>query len=75
MASRPTVSIASGEGKPTGATCPLPAVFNSPIRPDIVQYVRSLIPTWEEDENENGMNWRCEMDAARKGKFGLTVAL
>ncbi|KAL4758992.1 60S ribosomal protein uL4 [Aspergillus foveolatus] len=41
MASRPTVSIASGEGKPTGATCPLPAVFNSPIRPDIVQQVHT----------------------------------
>ncbi|RDW93067.1 60S ribosomal protein uL4 [Aspergillus mulundensis] len=41
MASRPTVSIASGEGKPTGATAPLPAVFNAPIRPDIVQQVHT----------------------------------
>ncbi|KAL4864175.1 hypothetical protein BDV12DRAFT_176504 [Aspergillus spectabilis] len=43
MASRPTVSIASGEGKPTGATTPLPAVFASPIRPDIVQQVHTGI--------------------------------
>lgn len=43
MASRPTVSIASGEGKPTGATVPLPAVFAAPIRSDIVQYVRTLL--------------------------------
>ncbi|KAL4804921.1 hypothetical protein BDV18DRAFT_141546 [Aspergillus unguis] len=42
MASRPTVSIASGEGKPTGATTPLPAVFAAPIRADIVQYVRPV---------------------------------
>lgn len=39
MASRPTVSVASADGKPTGSTVPLPAVFSSPIRPDIVQYV------------------------------------
>ncbi|OJJ53859.1 hypothetical protein ASPSYDRAFT_162111 [Aspergillus sydowii CBS 593.65] len=41
MASRPTVSIASGEGKPTGATTPLPAVFAAPIRSDIVQQVHT----------------------------------
>ncbi|KAL2793441.1 ribosomal protein L4 domain-containing protein [Aspergillus germanicus] len=41
MASRPTVSIASAEGKPTGATAPLPAVFTAPIRPDIVQQVHT----------------------------------
>jgi hypothetical protein len=38
MATRPTVTIASAEGKPSGETHPLPAVFKSPIRPDIVQY-------------------------------------
>ncbi|KAK2748509.1 hypothetical protein FQN57_000642 [Myotisia sp. PD_48] len=43
MASRPTVSIASAEGKPSGATHPLPTVFLSPIRPDIVQSVHSGI--------------------------------
>lgn len=37
MASRPTVTIATADGKPSGATLPLPAVFESPIRPDIVQ--------------------------------------
>lgn len=39
MASRPTVTITTADGKPSGATQPLPAVFTSPIRPDIVQYV------------------------------------
>lgn len=38
MASRPTVTIATADGKPSGATHPLPAVFTSPIRLDIVQY-------------------------------------
>lgn len=38
MASRPTVSIATAEGKPSGATHTLPTVFNAPIRVDIVQY-------------------------------------
>jgi ribosomal protein L4 len=38
MASRPTVTIATADGKPSGATLPLPAVFTAPIRPDIVQY-------------------------------------
>ncbi|PLB42309.1 60S ribosomal protein uL4 [Aspergillus candidus] len=41
MASRPTVSIATAEGKPSGATATLPAVFNAPIRPDIVQQVHT----------------------------------
>ena len=39
MTTRPTVTIATVEGKPSGETHPLPAVFKSPIRPDIVQYV------------------------------------
>lgn len=38
MATRPTVTIASADGTPSGSTHPLPAVFRSPIRPDIVQY-------------------------------------
>ncbi len=37
MATRPTVTIASAEGKPSGKTHPMPAVFKAPIRPDIVQ--------------------------------------
>lgn len=41
MASRPTVSILSAEGKPSGSTHPLPKVFNAPIRPDIVQTVHT----------------------------------
>ncbi|MCJ1314034.1 hypothetical protein MMC25_007714 [Agyrium rufum] len=41
MTSRPTVTIASAEGKPSGETHPLPAVFRSPIRPDIVQSVHT----------------------------------
>lgn len=41
MASRPTVSIATAEGKPSGASQPLPAVFGAPIRSDIVQYVKN----------------------------------
>ncbi|PHH82060.1 hypothetical protein CDD82_7141 [Ophiocordyceps australis] len=41
MASRPTVSIIGKDGAPTGATHPIPAVFTSPIRPDIVQKVHT----------------------------------
>ncbi|PHH91222.1 hypothetical protein CDD83_1272 [Cordyceps sp. RAO-2017] len=41
MASRPTVSIIGKDGAPTGATHPIPAVFTSPIRPDIVQQVHT----------------------------------
>ena len=41
MASRPTVSIIGKDGAPTGATHPVPAVFTSPIRPDIVQQVHT----------------------------------
>lgn len=37
MTTRPTVTIAGADGTPSGSTHPLPAVFRSPIRPDIVQ--------------------------------------
>lgn len=49
MASRPTVSIATAEGKPSGATQTLPAVFAAPIRSDIVQYA---IPQFDSFEVE-----------------------
>ncbi|MBE7180671.1 MAG: hypothetical protein INR71_05575 [Terriglobus roseus] len=39
MASRPTVTVISPDGKPSDSTHPLPNVFKVPIRPDIVQYV------------------------------------
>jgi large subunit ribosomal protein L4e len=42
MASRATVTILTADGKSSGATHPLPKVFTSPIRPDIVQYVPTL---------------------------------
>lgn len=41
MSSRPTVSIIGKDGAPTGATHAIPAVFSSPIRPDIVQKVHT----------------------------------
>ncbi|CAF9915193.1 hypothetical protein IMSHALPRED_002370 [Imshaugia aleurites] len=41
MATRPTVTIASHDGNPSGSTHPLPAVFKAPIRPDIVQTVHA----------------------------------
>ncbi|OBT67439.1 large subunit ribosomal protein L4e [Pseudogymnoascus sp. 23342-1-I1] len=41
MASRPTVTILSADGTASGATHPLPRVFTSPIRPDIVQTVHT----------------------------------
>ena len=41
MTTRPTVTITSAEGKPSGASYPLPAVFTAPIRSDIVQYAPS----------------------------------
>ena len=36
---RPTVTIIGADGKASGNTAPLPAVFKAPIRPDIVQSV------------------------------------
>merc|ERR1711939_576853 len=41
MASRPTVGILGADGASSGETLPLPAVFSSPIRPDIVQTVHT----------------------------------
>ncbi|EFX01174.1 60S ribosomal protein [Grosmannia clavigera kw1407] len=41
MASRPTVTIHGADGKPTSTSQPIPAVFLSPIRPDIVQQVHT----------------------------------
>ncbi|KAI9809484.1 MAG: hypothetical protein M1826_003875 [Phylliscum demangeonii] len=41
MATRPTVTIISADGSPSTSTHPLPAVFRSPIRPDIVQSVHA----------------------------------
>ncbi|RYC57083.1 hypothetical protein CHU98_g9130 [Xylaria longipes] len=41
MASRPTVTIIGKDGTPSGATHPIPSVFASPIRPDIVQQVHT----------------------------------
>ncbi|KAI9818256.1 MAG: hypothetical protein M1832_004472 [Thelocarpon impressellum] len=41
MTTRPTVTVLSAEGKASGSTHPLPAVFKSPIRPDIVQTVHT----------------------------------
>lgn len=41
MASRPTVNIIGKDGVATGATLTTPAVFSSPIRPDIVQHVHT----------------------------------
>lgn len=41
MASRPTVSIIGKDGKPSGSTHAIPAVFGAPIRPDIVQQVHT----------------------------------
>ncbi|KAJ9625941.1 uncharacterized protein PV06_01621 [Exophiala oligosperma] len=39
--SRPTVGILGADGASSGETQPLPAVFSSPIRPDIVQFVHT----------------------------------
>ena len=41
MATRPTVTIADIDGKPSGSTHPMPDVFKVPIRNDVVQYVES----------------------------------
>ncbi|KAI9751870.1 MAG: hypothetical protein M1815_000886 [Lichina confinis] len=41
MTTRPTVTVLSADGKPTGDTHTLPAVFKAPIRPDIVQFVHT----------------------------------
>jgi len=38
MSNRPTVGIVGSDGKSSGDSHPLPAVFSAPIRPDIVQY-------------------------------------
>ena len=39
MASQPTVTILKADGTGSGSTHPLPQVFLSPVRPDVVQYV------------------------------------
>lgn len=41
MSNRPTVGILGADGKSSGKTHTLPAVFSSPIRSDIVQYEAS----------------------------------
>ncbi|KAA8909498.1 ribosomal protein L4 domain-containing protein [Sphaerosporella brunnea] len=41
MTTRPTVTIIGADGKASGATAPLPAVFKAPIRADIVQSVHT----------------------------------
>ncbi|TKA71487.1 60S ribosomal protein L4-A, partial [Cryomyces minteri] len=41
MTSRPTVTIMSADGSASESTHPLPNVFKSPIRPDIVQSVHT----------------------------------
>ncbi len=41
MASRPTVTIIGADGTATGNSHAIPAVFLSPIRPDIVQQVHT----------------------------------
>ncbi|KAI5846415.1 ribosomal protein L4 domain-containing protein [Morchella snyderi] len=41
MTTRPTVSIHGADGAACGTTATLPAVFKSPIRPDIVQQVHT----------------------------------
>lgn len=52
MSGRPTVGIVGGDGKASGSTHPLPAVFSAPIRPDIVQYATN--PHRDEIETYNG---------------------
>lgn len=42
MSNRPTVGIIGADGASSGQTHTLPAVFSSPIRPDIVQYERRI---------------------------------
>lgn len=43
MMTHPTMTIMSADGKPTGLTHPLPAIIESPIRPDVIQYVDMTI--------------------------------
>merc|ERR1739838_142043 len=41
MSARPVVSVYGKDGKPTGDSLNLPAVFNAPIRPDVVTQVHT----------------------------------
>jgi len=41
MATRPVVTVIGADGKPSKNTSPMPAVFASPIRLDIVQQVHT----------------------------------
>ncbi|KAH8891288.1 hypothetical protein GQ53DRAFT_746778 [Thozetella sp. PMI_491] len=43
MASRPSVTVISADGKSSGATVAFPKVFSAPIRPDIVNQVHTGI--------------------------------
>lgn len=50
MSSRPTVGILGADGASSGETLPLPAVFSSPIRPDIVQYENHRFLQFDDDK-------------------------
>ena len=41
MSARPVVSVYGKDGKPTGNSLNLPAVFKAPIRPDVVTQVHT----------------------------------
>lgn len=41
--SRPQVTVYSDKNEPTGELLTLPAVFNAPIRPDVVNFVHQNI--------------------------------
>lgn len=41
MSARPVVSVYGSDGKPTGQSINLPAVFKAPIRPDVVNQVHT----------------------------------
>ena len=41
MSARPVVSVYGKDGKPTGDSLNLPAVFKAPIRPDVVTQVHT----------------------------------
>ena len=60
MSGRPTVGILGGDGKASGSTHPLPAVFSAPIRPDIVQYeslAYFLRPEANSDSGPSTLAW------------------
>jgi len=78
-AARPTVTVFGANGQPAGATVPLPAVFLSPIRSDVVSFVHTNIRknhrqayavAYASGEQTSAMSWGTGRAVARIPRVG-----